>query len=50
MKNTFINEYRKEGRRRRVITVTDDLNAQQLKKVLLVMQSSFHPCLCKNKT
>ncbi len=32
MKNTFINEYRRTGRRRSVITVTDDLSAQQLKK------------------
>jgi RNA polymerase sigma factor (sigma-70 family) len=31
MRNTFINDYRRDGRRRNILTVTDDLSAQQLK-------------------
>lgn len=31
MRNTFINDYRRNGRRRSVVIVTDDLNAHQLK-------------------
>lgn len=31
MKNIFINDYRRSVRRRNIITVTDDLSAQQLK-------------------
>jgi RNA polymerase sigma factor (sigma-70 family) len=32
MRNTFINDYRRNGRRKSIMTVTDDLSAQQLKK------------------
>jgi RNA polymerase sigma factor (sigma-70 family) len=31
MRNTFINNYRRNGRRKSIVMVTDDLNAQQLK-------------------